>query len=191
MLVCFLIYIPIANEIGSFSATSPDLSVTVDAALLGVGLGLFMPFIAIISPIQRALSRTLRDALDIYHQVQSEVTVRVIKLEKLGLSPWQTAASLLMIIMGFIVYYLIPYAFTFQNLPLFFGILTVILLGMLFGLSLIGQTLQPYLEKLAIFLLIWGPDRRTIAPLVQKNLSAHSRRNLKTAIMFTTSLAFM
>lgn len=137
------------------------------------------------------MSRTLRDALDIYHQVQSEVTVRVIKLEKLGLSPWQTAASLLMIIMGFIVYYVIPYSFTFQNLTLFFGILTMILLGMLFGLSLIGQTLQPFLERLGVWLIVWGSDRRRLAPLVKKNLSAHSRRNIKTAIMFTTSLAFM
>ncbi len=137
------------------------------------------------------MSRTLRDALDIYHQVQSEVTVRVIKLEKLGLSPWQTAAALLMIIMGFIVYYVIPYSFTFQNLTLFFGILTMILLGMLFGLSLIGQTLQPFLERLGVWLIVWGSDRRRLAPLVKKNLSAHSRRNIKTAIMFTTSLAFM
>lgn len=38
---------------------------------------------------KRALSRTLRDALDIYHQIQSEITVRIIKLEKMGLSPWQ------------------------------------------------------------------------------------------------------
>lgn len=62
---------------------------------------------------------------------------------------------------------------------------------MLLGLSLIGQTLQPYLERLGVFLIVWGPDKRSVAPLVIKNLSTHSRRNLKTSIMFTTSLAFM
>lgn len=107
-----------------------------------------------------------------------------------------------MIVMGFIVYYLIPYAFTFQNLTLFFTILIFILIGnflfftcdssgMLLGLSLIGMTLQPYAERLAIYLLIWGSDYRTLSQLVRKNLSSHSRRNIKTAVMFTTSLAFM
>lgn len=191
LLGCFLLYIPIGYLISDFIAMTPDISLSVRAAMYGVVLGLIMPMIAIISPIQRALSRTLRDALDIYHQVQSEVTVRVIKLEKLGLSPLQTTASILMIIMGFVVYYLIPYSFTFQNLPLFFIILTVILIGMLLGLSLIGQTLQPYLERFGVFLIVWGTDRRTVGPLVKKNLSAHSRRNLKTSIMFTTSLAFI
>lgn len=154
--------------------------------------------------IQRALSRTLRDALDIYHQVQSETTVRIIKLEALGLSPWQISASLMMVIMGFIVYYVIPYAFTFGDLPLFFLILIMILLGnslavtsplsypgMLFGLSLIGTILQPFVEKLIIYLLMWGKDYRSLSHLVRKNLGAHGNRNIKTAIMFTTSLAFM
>jgi len=38
-------------------------------------------------------------------------------------------ASILMIVMGFVVYYVIPYSFTFRNLPLFFTILILILLG--------------------------------------------------------------
>lgn len=162
----------------------------------------------------------MRDALDIYHQVQSETTVRIIKLEKLGLSPWQISgectllmsmshalhtASVMMVVMGFVVYYLIPYSFTFGDLPLFFTILILILLGkrsfssifylfyvgMLLGLSLIGTTLQPYVERLAIYAILWGEDYRSLGSLVRKNLSAHSRRNIKTAIMFTTSLAFM
>jgi hypothetical protein len=96
-----------------------------------------------------------------------------------------------MIVMGFIVYYLIPYAFTFEDLPLFFTILIFILLGMLFGLSLIGTTLQPYLERMFIHVLLWSSEYKTLRNLVQKNLGAHSRRNIKTAIMFTTALAFM
>jgi len=97
----------------------------------------------------------------------------------------------MMILMGFIVYYLIPYTFTFGDLPLFFLILILILLGMLGGLSLIGTTIQPYAERVAVLLLIWGEDRRTLSQLIRKNLSSHSRRNIKTALMFTTSLAFI
>ena len=38
-------------------------------------------------------------------------------------------ASVMMVVMGFIVYYVIPYAFTFNNLQLFFLVLIMILLG--------------------------------------------------------------
>ena len=41
-------------------------------------LGLAMPVVANILPIQRALGRTLRDSLDVYHHVASDVSVRVL-----------------------------------------------------------------------------------------------------------------
>eukprot|EP00727_Mastigamoeba_balamuthi_P011155 m51a1_g6662 hypothetical protein (1014) ;mRNA; r:166914-171319 len=44
-----------------------------------------------------------------------EVTVTVRKLENLGLSPPLFAVSLLIVIFGFIAYYLVPYSFTFSN----------------------------------------------------------------------------
>jgi hypothetical protein len=62
---------------------------------------------------------------------------------------------------------------------------------MLAGLSLLGSTLQPVVERLAIYVVMWGQDFRALSSLVRKNLGAHSRRNIKTAIMFTTALSFM
>ncbi|RYE38326.1 MAG: hypothetical protein EOP48_27265, partial [Sphingobacteriales bacterium] len=35
---------------------------------------------------------TLRDALDIYHQVQSETSVQIVRLEEMGLSTWQVTS---------------------------------------------------------------------------------------------------
>jgi len=37
-------------------------------------------------PSQRALSRTLRDALDVYHQKFSETVVKIVRLEEMGVS---------------------------------------------------------------------------------------------------------
>ena len=45
-----------------------------------------MPLLSNILPIMRALSKTLRDSLDLYHRVVDEITISVVKLEKLGLS---------------------------------------------------------------------------------------------------------
>jgi hypothetical protein len=36
--------------------------------------------------LQRALSRTLRDALDVYHQKFSETVVKIVRLEEIGVS---------------------------------------------------------------------------------------------------------
>jgi ABC-type antimicrobial peptide transport system permease subunit len=93
LLLSFLLFIAVAYFIHIYSFTPMDLSFSGLSLGLAVGLGLLMPFIAIVSPIQRALSKTLRDALDIYHQVQSETEVQIMKLEQLGLSPWQLAGK--------------------------------------------------------------------------------------------------
>lgn len=178
LLIAFLIFWPVSNLISDLSSYSVSPALTTDAIilgivlakvstiliissqplLLGVVLGLVLPLISNIAPIQRALSRTLRDSLDVYHQVFSETTVQMIKLENLGLDLWQIALAVVLVLIGFVVYYLIPLAFTFNNLPLFFGILNGILLGMVLGAAAVASTLQPLLEKLMLWLILWGPD---------------------------------
>ncbi|KAN0018407.1 hypothetical protein ACTFIU_011023 [Dictyostelium citrinum] len=168
-----------------------DLTYHTTSIVSGLLMGFFMPIVANIAPIQRALSRTLRDALDVYHQVKNETLVKIEKLEEVGLDVLQTVLALLAVAVGFTVYYLIPLSFTFRNMGLFFGILTGILMGMLFGMSMLAQAVQPLLEKAVIFTLILGPDRRSLYQLVRKNLFSHSTRNSKTATMLTISLTFI
>ncbi len=130
----------------------------------------------------------------------------------MGFSTWQIVLSLLLIVAGFLVYYMIPYAFTFSDYALFLGILNVILLAMVIGLCLIASTVQvarasllgagfgigspqalppqPMLEQGLLWLLVWGPDARML-PLMWKNMAAHRSRNQKTALMFTLSLGFI
>jgi membrane-associated protease RseP (regulator of RpoE activity) len=52
-----------------------------------------------------------------------------------------------MVTIGFVIYYLVPYAFIFVKISLFLAILNTILLGMLFGASIVAAMLQPALEK--------------------------------------------
>lgn len=53
---------------------------------LAFGLGIFIPLVSNVLPILRALSKTLRDSLDIYHRTVNEILVTVVKLEKMGIS---------------------------------------------------------------------------------------------------------
>jgi hypothetical protein len=95
-----------------------------------------------------------------------------------------------MVVVGFVVFYLIPYAFTFRNYALFLGILNAILLGMLFGLAILASLVQPYLEQLLVrFMCVFTHAK--LRPLVNKNLAGHRSRNSKTAHMFTVCLAFI
>lgn len=56
------------------------------AIILGVLIGILIPIVANIVPIQRALSLNLRTALDIYHKSVNEITIKIKKLEEIGLS---------------------------------------------------------------------------------------------------------
>lgn len=53
------------------------------------------------------------------------------------------------------------------------------------------MSLQRFVEIGAVWLIMWGEDRRRLIQLVLKNLNAHSPRNTKTAVMFSTALAFV
>ncbi len=153
-------------------------------------LGLFIPLAANIVPIRTALSKTLRDSLDITHQTFNETKVKMIRLENLGVAPWQTAVAIALVVIGFIVYYMIPYAFIFQKLPLFFYILNGVLLAMLLGLCAVTVVIQPILERIILFFLLVGPDRK-MHTLISKNLAGHRKRSRKTFLMFTLAIAFI
>lgn len=53
---------------------------------LAFALGILIPLISNILPILRALSKTLRDSLDLYHRTINAILVSVVKLEKMGIS---------------------------------------------------------------------------------------------------------
>mmetsp|Transcript_10929 Transcript_10929/g.40739 ORF Transcript_10929/g.40739 Transcript_10929/m.40739 type:complete len:1124 (-) Transcript_10929:289-3660(-) len=160
------------------------------ALLIPIILGLFIPLISNFLPIRYALSRTLRDSLDVTHQSNRDTTVSMVKLQNVGLEPWQTVVALLLVTFGFIVYYIVPFAFTSDDMSLFFTVLNVILLGMLIGLCITAVVLEHVLEKILVHLFLWGSERRLLG-LIFKNMSGHRQRSKKTFLMFTVCIAFI
>jgi hypothetical protein len=55
----------------------------------------------------------------------------------MGISIEQTMTALLLVIMGFVSYYLAPLAFVFQNIQLFLAIINIILIIMILGFTLL------------------------------------------------------
>jgi len=167
-----------------------DVKLSSGALIIPTLVGLAVPLLANIIPARKAMSRSLRDALDITYQTFNQTTVTMIRLESIGIELWQTVVSMFLVVIGFVVYYMIPYAFIFKDFGLFFLILNSILLGMKIGLCLVAAVLQPLLERTILFFILWGKERR-MKNLIEKNLAGHRKRSRQTFIMFTIATAFV
>jgi hypothetical protein len=55
---------------------------------------------------------------------------------------------------------------------------------------MIASVLQPFLEKIVLFLILWGSERRMLT-LISKNLAGHRSRSSKTFLMFVLAIAFI
>jgi hypothetical protein len=143
-------------------------------------------------PIQRALSKNLRVSLDLYHRSVNEITVKIKRLEAMGLSVNQLIVAVMLVFMGVLTYYVAPMSFLYKNYTLFFFILNLVLILMILGMAFVSILLLPYLEILLVktFLLFAKQDRKLFL-VVKKNLEGHEKRNTKTAIMFTVALSFL
>jgi hypothetical protein len=108
-------------------------------------MGLFLPLLANILPIQKALSKNLRSSLDLYHRAANELTVSMKRLENMGMSVPQLMLAILLVFLGILTYYFAPLSFLYRNYTLFFMILNLILIMMILGLSFLSLLTLPYL----------------------------------------------
>ena len=118
--------------------------------VIGVLLGTLLPLFSNIIPIQRALGKTLRSSLDLYHRSTSELLVKIQSLQAYGLSVNQLVLSIMLVVLGVMTYYVAPSSFLFQNYELFFEILNSVLLLMILGMTFLSVLLLPYLQKFFI-----------------------------------------
>ncbi|RYY33304.1 hypothetical protein EON62_04355, partial [archaeon] len=151
-----------------------------------------MPLVAVVVPIRRALTSTLRDALDISHKTMSDVKVTMQRLAEQGVSVTQTVLAAMLIAIGVTTFYLIPLAFLFRDFAFFLSILTAILIGMLVGLSMLAQMLQPALELLLLRVMLWiTRDSARLYIVVSKSLAGHRSRNAKTSYLVSITIGFL
>lgn len=173
--------------------TNTVLSPTLSAGgwLIGILLGIAMPSVANVVPIRRALTSTLRDSLDLYHQTINQVTVTLRRLADVGISATESTIALVLVLVGFTTFYVLPLSFATGQFSIFLAILSVVLVGMLLGLSVLGATVQPAFETALSTGLLSCRSASRLATVVVKSLAAHRRRNSKTAYMVSMSTAFI
>ena len=184
-----------------------SLSPSFDAAwAVAISLGVIMPALAVTAPISKALSSSLRDALDLYHSSMNAVSVTITRLKgNWGISPSQTLIAILLSLGGLCTFIVLPQAFLSSNLSIFLGLLSAVLIAMLLGLMLVALTVQGQVEAgvLSVLTFAWTDklrlpqslalvlrDRR-LHTLAAKHLAGHRQRNRQTAGMVAITVAFL
>lgn len=192
LMFSFVFNAAVSHVIYDTALESGSYQLHFSAIIMGFMLGIIMPLISNSLPIYRALSKTLKDSLDLFHRTIDEITVRTLKLEKLGISFSQFFNSLTLIVMGITTYYFAPMAFVKQDIKLFLAIMNIVLVFLILGFTIFVNLFQNVFQRLLIrfFVLICYKDR-FLAPIILKNMSAHDRRNSKTSLMFCICLAFL
>ena len=91
---------------------------------------------------------------------------------------------------GLSIYYFLPLAMLTMNFALILRIFFFILVGMLFGLSLLAFNLQRFLEIILTHVFLFF-EKLSMKQMVKKNLTAHKIRNKMTSIIYSIALGFI
>jgi len=153
-------------------------------------LGLSIPLIASILPIDAALGKNLTESID--HRRSKTVAVKY-HISRSDEEPvfWSLVlVGSLFFIFGLFIYYGFPLSLVSVDLGLLLSIFFSILIGMIFGLVLLSLNFTYLLEEAVCYLLFFWEKEALIA-LTLKNLIAHRTRNRQTTLMYSVSLAFV
>lgn len=159
---------------GDNSSVSVSALPSAGATLQASVLGLVIPLVSSILPIQSALNKELAEGLS---STRSKTKGQVVdittedsfsrKLPYLVFGGIGTTA-------GVLIYFVMPLSILSFNLGLLLEIFFLILIGMIFGLTLISFNLQRLLELIIVHTLLWY-EKASMKILIVKNLGRIER----------------
>lgn len=110
------------------------------AILQALAIGILIPFLSSIAPIQTAFSKNLNECLDIQRSKSKATMVQILDPKKTDMTSYLTF-GFLSVLFGCTIYYFLPLAMLSFNISLVLKIFMFILIGMLCGLSLLAFNL--------------------------------------------------
>ena len=159
----------------------PDPIATVEA----VAVGLFIPLLSAIIPIQRALAKTLSESLNCARANLSG-TIIIIVDKSVKIVPY-LVFGILCVVFGVTIYIVLPAALLAENAALILQIFFFILVGLILGLTLLTANLRGFIEKFIVYLLLFW-EKKSMRSLLKKNLMAHKQTNKLTSIIYALTL---
>ena len=141
----FALYVPVMMLVFSYLFTDelgfkPSYMPSRRAALQALFLGIFIPAVSAIIPVQSALAKSLADSLTIGRSKLSGILVTFTDNRNPSVAPFILFGSLALVY-GASIYYFLPKAMLEMNLNLILQIFFLVLLGMLFGLTVLASNL--------------------------------------------------
>ena len=152
IMVAFVLNIGLRMLIFIRAENYTDYTLTLVSILIGGIFGLIMPAISNYMPIKQALGKNLRNSLDLNRRNNEEIGLRVEKLEDIGISINQLMVSLILIIVGFSTYYLVPYTIKEKKMTILFLLMNLILVLVILGLAFICMLVFEYIERLMLWI---------------------------------------
>ena len=118
-------------------------------------LGLFIPAVSAIIPVRAAMAKSLADSLISGRSKLSGIIVSFTDNRNQSVAPFVLFGTL-GLVYGATIYYLLPKAMLEMELNLILQIFFLILLGMLFGLTVLASNLQGLIGSiLSSIVLFW------------------------------------
>lgn len=102
--------------------------------MLGLGIGLLVPFLSNIVPIKKALGTQLTYALDLNKRGVEEIGPILKKFIKSGVSPTLTAVSIFIVAISFATFYFVSFFFIYKDFRYLSYILVIILMLLVAGM---------------------------------------------------------
>jgi len=174
-----------SDDLGYFPSVLPSSS----ASLQALAIGVLIPFLSSIIPIQRALSKSLTDSLNTQRSKQSGVLVTLTDNESKIVVPYILFGSVC-VTFGMAVYYFLPLGLMNQNIGVILWVFFAIFIGMMSGLTLLVTNLRGLLEVVLVYALFFW-EKKSIRALLLKNLASHKQRNFMTSIIYSLSLGII
>lgn len=159
------------------------------AVVQALAMGILIPLLSSIVPIQTAFSKDLNESLDIQRSKSKAVMVEILDPKKSDLTAYVTFGTVA-VAFGMSIYYFLPLALLSFNLSLVLQIFMFILVGMLTGLSMLAFNLQRLAEIGLTHTLLFFVDS-SMKAMVTSNLAAHRARNKMTSIIYSIALGFI
>ena len=155
------------------------------ATLEAVAVGLLIPLLSSIIPIQRALAKTLGESLNTARSTLSGVVV-IIEDKNVKVLPY-IVFGFICVIFGVTIYIVLPQALLKENAGVILQIFFLILIGLILGLTLLTANLRGFLETTVVYILFFW-EKKSMRALLRKNLTAHKQTNKLTSIIYALTL---
>ena len=155
------------------------------ATLEAVAVGLFIPLLSAIIPIQRALAKSLSESLNTARTNLSGTIIIIID-KNVKILPY-LVFGILCVTFGVTIYIILPAALLAENAALILQIFFFILVGLILGLTLLTANLRGFIEKFIVYLLLFW-EKKSMRALLKKNLMAHKQTNKLTSIIYALTL---